>query len=231
MYRRVASPYDQLTYAKELGIPVHSAAEEWARKTVVVFGNGHSSLNVDLDQLRSNRKVVSVICNSGMDLFPDADTLICTDRHWLHDNQDQLDRYKGPEIIVTRSEVLSVVDPRMKFMQRRLVFKTDEDIFRHKDLLVEGYTSVSTAISLAVLRGSKKIILVGVDLTPGPDGRRRAIGPDHDHPERARQRYKVQIAHLNLQSKWVKAHHVKVFNCGHRSDLVCYPYAELENVL
>lgn len=208
---------------------VHTFEQDWYRDTAVVVGNGPSMLSFPTAELDRPRVRV-LVANGGYKLFPTADVLMCTDRRWLAANQHLLGEYKGPMIIVTQPKVVTQPDPRMKLLRRRFIGDARTDPFARRDTLYEGWNSTSTSISCAVLRGARRIILVGVDLAPGPNGRRRTYDDSKDNLRNAEMRYARQVNHLTAQAMWVLRKGVQVINCSPRSGLRCYPYADWKDI-
>jgi hypothetical protein len=174
----------------------------------------------------------TLVSNGGYRHFPMADVLMCTDRRWLTANQGELaDGYKGSMIIVTRPDIVKVWDPRMVLLRRKYIKDASGDIFARRDTLVEGWTSTSSMIATAVLRGSRRIILIGVDLAPAPDGKRRIYD---DSVERStpqmEKRYQRQVNHLTMQADWVNRKGIEVINASRPSGLQCYPYARWDDI-
>lgn len=197
---------------------------DWTGLTAVVVGNGPSLLGTPADEyiLPNTRHLVA---NGGYLQFPEADVLMCSDRHWLKAHPD-LSGYHGPLILVTRPEAVMRDDSRMRYARREYIEKVRGDIFADPSLLVEGHNSTSTNISVAVLRGVSRIILVGIDLRPGANGRRRTYDHSKDDASAARARYDKQVRHLTKQSMWVKRRGIEVINCSPMSRLACYPYED-----
>lgn len=211
-------------------IPRHRARADWRGETVVVLGNGTSLIGADLSAI-SAAGARAMVANGGFAIYPAADVLMCSDRHWLAEGHDT-SGFRGSLIVVTRPEAVKRRDPRMVAMRRQFIERVSGDPFADPGLLVEGHTSTSTNISLAVLRGAKRIVLAGIDLRPGPDNRRRSTGEEADDPARAAARYRRQAEHLAMQAKWVRRRGVEVVNASPRSVLDCYPYADrLEDAL
>jgi hypothetical protein len=206
---------------------------DWEGLTAYVIGNGPSMLVVDWHPWLLARQAAGaklLVSNGGYKLFPFADSLMCSDRHWLAANPD-LSGFRGSEVIVTRPEAVARRDVRMRYVHRAFIEKVHpHDIFADARVLVEGHNSTSTNISLAVLRGVKRIVLLGVDLAPGPDLRRRIYDESKDDPKTAATRYARQIVHLTLQSGHVWRRGVEVLNASPRSGLVCYPYETPEEL-
>lgn len=209
-------------------IPAYTFKHDWYPCTAVVIGNGLSALTIQPEELERPH-VRSLVCNGGYKTFPKADVLMCTDRRWLADNPD-LSGYKGPMIVVTRPEAVQQIDPRMVHVQRKFIGDARGDIFARRDTLVEGWNSTTTNISCAILRGARRIILIGVDLQPGPDGRRRIYDELKDRPSAARMRYQRQVRHLTMQANWVRRKGIEVINCSIPSGLTCYPMGKWEDI-
>lgn len=208
---------------------------DWEGLTAVVVGNGPSLLTPayapTLAALAGNHGAGAkvLVANGGYKLLPGADVLMCSDRHWLKANPD-LSGYRGPEIVVTRPEAVMVEDSRMRATGHEFIERVRGDIFTDPNRLVEGHNSTSTNISLAVLRGVRRILLLGVDLAPGKDLRRRTYDESQDDYISAMVRYAKQVRHLGLQAYWVKRRQIEVLNCSPKSDLTCYPYASFREV-
>jgi hypothetical protein len=212
--------------ARQMGIPDLKANHRmWADKTAVVIGNGTSLIGKDLTFLR-RPDLVTMIANSGVFMCPWADVLMCSDRHWLAEFSGDLSMFVGGTIVVTRPEAVVKIDPRMRYARRAFIEHVQGDIFANPNVLVEGHTSTATNISLAVIGGAKRIVLLGIDLSPGKDGRRRAIGATADKTDLAPARYAKQARHLTMQSRHVLQRGIKVINCSPPSQLNCYEYAD-----
>lgn len=211
---------------------------DWEGLTAVVIGNGPSMLTPEwmgrLTEWQINRGYKLLVSNGGYLLFPFADVLMCSDRHWLAANtvgRDPLAGFGGSEIMVTRPEAVETRDPRMRIIGKANIDHVHpRDIFADPAVLVEGHNSTSTNISQAVLRGAARIVLVGVDLKPGIGGRRRTYDDSVDNPALAGARYERQVRHLTIQSEHVLRRGVKVTNASPPSGLRCYPYAYPEEV-
>lgn len=206
---------------------------DWLGETAVVVGNGNSVLGLGevFQRIRASGWH-SLIANSGYEFFPHAEVLMCSDRNWLPLHPD-LSAFKGKEIVVTRPEAVARIDPRMRAIRREFIERVGPDLFTDPNVLVEGHNSTSTNISQCILRSVSRILLLGIDLRPGPDGRRSAYNKDTDPPERSVYRYTRQVRHLTMQAESIRKYRPKVtvLNCSPRSDLACYPYANIEDLL
>jgi hypothetical protein len=224
---------------RRLRTPVTPLPRDWGGLTAVVIGNGPSMLDhswkARLAAWQGVRGYKLLVSNGGYKLFPFADVLMCSDRHWLAANTaapNSLAGFLGAEITVTRPEAVVWKDYRMRVTDKAFIEKVHpRDIFADPRVLVEGHNSTSTNISQAVLRGAERIILVGVDLTPGPGNRRRTYDESTDDPALAAVRYERQVRHLTLQAGHVLARGVKVWNASPRSALKCYHYIKPDEVI
>lgn len=200
----------------------------FAGRTVVVMGNGTSLLGLDLARLHKADVLVS---NGGFLTWPHAHTVMCSDRHYLA-TDPPFGQFLGKHIVVTQPQAVVTKDPRMIWSRRAFIEKVHGDIFADPTILVEGHNSASTNISLAVLQGAKRILLLGIDLAPGKGYRRRAYEDLIEaSPQIAKSRYARMAVHLTQQSVHVLARRVQVINCSPRSALTCYPYSTLESEL
>jgi len=203
---------------------------DWAGLTAVVMGNGTSLEGMDLSML-DQPHVRACVANGGYRRYPRAAQLMCSDRHWLKANSHDLSDFLGETIVVTRPEAVVKDDPRMVVVGRQFIDKVNGDIFADPGILTEGHNSTTTNISACVLRGVSRIVLLGIDLKPGPGNKRRAEEAVLDDPVRAVERYARMVTHITKQAYWVKRRHIEVFNCSPRSALDCYPYIPLEDAL
>lgn len=202
---------------------------DWEGHTAVVVGNGTSVERLSPHVHERAGFAHVCVANGGYLTFPGAEVLMCSDRHWLAAHPD-LSAFTGKTIIVTQPQAVVNPDPRMLYMHRAFIDRVRGDPLTDPSVLVEGHTSTSTNIAMAVLRGVSKIILLGVDLSPGKDGRRRAGEHRLDNPQ-APGRYDRMVRHLTKQAIYVTHHGVRVFNCSPKSKLRVYPYATFDEAM
>lgn len=205
-------------------------SRDWEGLTAVVMGNGTSLEGVDLSVLSQPHLRVCV-ANGGYRRFPGAHQLMCADRHWLKDNSHDWSGFTGDMIVVTRPEAVIKDDPRIVAVQRQFIERVKGDIFSNPRILTEGHNSTSTNISACVHRGVKRIVLLGIDLKPGPGNQRRAGEVLVDDPKAASARYARMVTHLSQQALFVKRRGIEVLNASPLSNLTCYRYSSLEDVI
>jgi hypothetical protein len=206
----------------------HTLGPDWRGETAVIVGNGTSMVDVNLSVCKQPGVRV-LVTNGGWRLFRRADVLMCSDRHWLRDHGMEVRHFLGTEIIVTQPQAIPVFDRRMRFMRRAFIeHVAPESYFANPALLVEGHTSITTNMSVAVHRGVRRILLVGIDLAPGADGRRRATENITDNPTLAAQRYEKQAKWFRMLAPWIERAGIEVVNCSPRSILTCWRYSTIE---
>jgi hypothetical protein len=215
--------------------PKRTLTKDWSGETALVIGNGTSIEGIDTAQLRSFQRVGRVIVmNSGVDTYPNADVLMCCDRRWLGAQQD-LRRFKGGEIITTQPDYVGhalEADPRLSWMPRCYVeLREAAHAIADPSILVEGHTSVSSAISMSVHRGVRRIIIIGLDLRPGPQRKRRAGDDTPDNIDASRRRYAKQAIHLGKHATLLRNRGVEIINCSPPSVLRVYPMGDLSECM
>lgn len=96
-------------------------------------------------------------------------------------------------------------------------------------MLVTGHNSGFQALNLAVLAGSKRIILLGFDGAPGRDGRDHFHG---GHPRAtSREAYSYYRQAMSAAENALIAAGVEVINCSPGSAIDSFPKRALEDVL
>lgn len=144
----------------------------WAGEVGAILAAGPSVRGLDLSPL-DRCKVVAI--NHAWRLYPKAHTALGGDlRFFRTQTKEDWDAFPGKEIICLSPEAWKQTavssDPRTIHIDRGRVTGLEED--RTK---VSGrQTCVTQCMSYLVHRGVKAIILVGIDLQPGPNGERYA---------------------------------------------------------
>lgn len=211
-------------------IPRFRFSRDWAGLTAVVMGNGTSLEGMDLSLL--DRPDIRVcVANGGYVRYPKADQLMCADRHWLAANSHDWSGFLGKMIVTTQPQAVVKDDPRIVVVRRQFIEKVRGDLFIDPSVLTEGHNSTSTNISACVHRGVSRIILLGIDLKPGPNNQRRAGEEERDNPDRSVARYARMARHLTMQSEWIARRKIRVLNASPKSVLNCYKYVTLEDAL
>lgn len=92
------------------------------------------------------------------------------------------------------------------------------------------HTCVGQAISFAVHRGVKRLLLIGLDLKPAENGMRYAFGVNPDTDDCLR-RYADMAKNLETFVAPLRARGVEVINCNPNSAFTSWRRANLEDVI
>lgn len=212
-----------------------SIPREWSGETAFVVAGGPSVLGQDL-RLLAGRRVVAV--NSSYRAVPWADYLFTMDGRWLiHNRSDILRTYKGPGTggpyrgrVVTDSNRLSMLHiswPEVLHLERGRA----KGISTDPTMVCGYYTSLHGAINVAALAGATRIVLLGADGGPGPDGKLYHHEP---HPWRIKLRdfWRLMATELKTTVEPLNAAGIEVINCSPESRLTCWPKVDkLESIL
>jgi len=159
---------------------------DWIGETVAIVASGHSVLTFDFERI-AGLKTIAV--KDGYRKVPEADVLLIGDHRYAGRNPE-FSEYKGPLILYTDPEPLPecwASDPRIKYIPK----EPGGGLSENPRSLRGTFTTTALAINLAVLHGAKRILLVGVDGHPGPNGERHfhSDKKEHWYARYARQRW------------------------------------------
>lgn len=139
------------------------------------MGGGPSLKGLNVEALRG-RKVIAV--NSSFAAAPFADFLFFGDSRWWHLNSGAALKRIASRV-VTNSP--TVRDPRVLLMRKT---RPPPGIVDERDSLAMQYTSMQAAMNLAVHLGAARLVLLGLDGQPAPDGATHHH-PPHPWPQRS----------------------------------------------
>lgn len=193
----------------------HVVPRDWEGQSVAIVASGPSVESFDFTRIEGLK---TIAVKDGYLKVPHADVLMIGDHRYARRTPD-LSGYLGPLILYTDPMPLpeELHDDRVRFIPK----VPGTGLSRDPAELRGTFTTTTLAINYAVLRGSRRIYLVGVDMQPGPEGQRWA-----DRPEKEGwpMRYKRQAWGYQRQPKELKALGVKVFNLNPKSALKLYPF-------
>lgn len=195
----------------------YRATRDWAGCTVAIVASGPSVLDFDFERV-AGLKTIAV--KDGYQMVPHADVLMIGDHRYARRNPD-LSGYKGPLILYTDPKPLppELHDERVQFIPK----VAGGGLSVNPGELRGTFTTTALAINLATLRGSRRILLVGVDAKPGPNNERHFTGTLQENWQT---RYERQQWGLGRQPRDLKKLGVKVYNLNRDSALKTYPYLE-----
>lgn len=139
-----------------LEIPAVDWLPDWSAWPVVIVASGSSAAAADLDQLRGRARVIVV--NNSWRLATWADLLYACDGKWWIENQG-CQAFKG--IKVSQDKAVDFADVRLVAVANHL----HQIVLAPRGLLGSGRNSGFQALNLAVQTGTRRIALVGYDMT------------------------------------------------------------------
>ena len=206
-------------------IPLHEAPRDWPGATVVIIASGPSTEGVGLGLIDG---LPTIAVSNGYRAKPDADVFIAGGQSFWR--QADIREIKSPLLILTKCYApwgwLARQDPRLVYMKRGAA----EGLSDAPDTLSGAESSATLAINYAVHKGAARIILLGCDGQPSPDGRRRVNSNQAEDPHWQR-RYAAHEAAMATQIKPLADRGVGIVNCSPGSALGCYRLADLEDAL
>jgi len=195
----------------------HRVPRDWAGCTVAIVASGPSVNSFNFERI-AGLKTIAV--KDGYLKVPHAEVLMIGDHRYARRTPD-LSGYKGPLILYTDPKPLpeELHDERVRFIPK----VAGGGLSTNPNELRGTFTTTALAINYAVLRGSRRILLVGVDAKPGPNKERHFTGT---LTEDWNDRYKRQQWGLARQPRDLKRIGCKVYNLNPDSALKAYPYLE-----
>lgn len=106
----------------------------------------------------------------------EPDALIFTDQNWFEDNEALIRAFAGP--VFTLSRRAKVAMPELL----RLENDTLRGFYRHPPLR-DGRSTGHRAVSLAVMLGAARVVMLGYDMRVDPDSGRSHCHDDYQHTE------------------------------------------------
>jgi len=194
---------------------------EWDHEPVFILAGGPSVGGLDLSRINGHR-VIAV--NSSWRTYRAADAIFYADGRWWREygKHLSLSGFSG-QIITTAKE-----RPRQALMRKRV--PPARGIAKNPDQLAVEKSSVSGAINEAVHRGSKLIVLLGVDGKLGAGGKR------HHHDENYMWKmvpncFDDHAAEFKMLAPSLKALGIDVVNANPDSRIDAWPRVTFEEAL
>ncbi len=186
--------------------------DKWLGKTIVCIASGPSLTKEDCDYI-SNKDVITLVTNTTYQICPWADLLFGFDAKWWKFYMD---------------------DVKLKFKGERLTCSVTGESFGVTTLYGKEWfdhfgNSGTAIISLAIVAGAKRVIMLGYDCQPD-ENKWHWHG---NHPE-GFNNCKSMI-HWPTQFKKVKRYadikNVEIINCSRKTSLDMFKKDLLENVI
>jgi hypothetical protein len=203
--------------------PFGTVPRAWPGATVVCIAAGPSLTAADVDLCRGRSRVIAV--NKSVILAPWADAFFAADgRMWAWE-ADRLERFAGLKFsleLTAPSKAAGCV-----LLRNRGIWGLSTD----PGAICNGRNSGYGAINLAVLLGAVRILLLGYDCGPGPDGQTHWHG---DHPHGAGPTdliFRSWRAAYKTLPEPLAAAGVTVLNASRQTTIEAFPRVALEAVL
>jgi hypothetical protein len=187
--------------------------------TVVCIGGGPSLTVDDIEYVRGKVDAV-VAVNDAYKLAPWATALVALDGRWWKWQNGAAD-FEGLRITNDRS---ASVYPGVLILKHAGADGIDTEPTQIRS----GGNSGFAAINVAVHLGARRVVLLGYDLQPGPNGERNF---HDDHAVKGPQKFAQWLAHYNRLPAVLARLGVEVINCTPRTALTCFPQAPLRETL
>jgi len=204
-------------------------ANAWYGQRAFIIGGGPSLIGFDFDRLKNQGKVVA-INRAYLDL-PFADLMVAMDPniyHWIHDGtlgKEALKIFKEfPGLKVWVGGESSNM-PGVYFVYRLRYAELSRNLAHG---VHSGNNSGVGALMLTATLGCSPIYLLGFDAKhAGKKSHYHSGYPGIQHKTTAETfaRYFVPTA------KILKKHGIKVFNCNRKSNIRCFSFCDIEDVL
>lgn len=191
----------------------------WQGETCFIVAGGPSLAGFDFSRL-DGRKVI--VINSSVFAYPAAPVLYFGDsRWWVWNCKKVKETYSGH--IFTASEIS---DGRVRNLVKRA---PPPHISTDRGQVTMQRTSLTAALNLAVHFGCPRVVLLGADQQPAPNGRTHHHEP-HPIPQ-MRGCWDVQMKELRLVAKSLAELGVEVINTSLGSRIDWWPKQPIEDFL
>jgi hypothetical protein len=201
--------------------------QAWPGSTVVCLASGPSLTPADVDLCRGRARVIAV--NRTLELAPWADVFYASDGRMWEWMGEALARFPGRTFSLELTGKSRAAGCTL--LRNGGIWGLSLD----PGTVCNGRNSGYAAVNLAVLLGAARILLLGYDLQPGPDGRTHYHG---DHPYGAGPTdliFRSWRAAFTSMIAPLAAAGVHVINCTRATALEAFPHgvleAELDGVL
>ena len=195
----------------------------WHGHTAVVVASGPSLTDEQVALIKPH--VMTIAVNSSYTKLPYPDVIYGCDYLWWKHNHMAAKKHapNSPRRLWTQD--LAAAE---QFQLSHIRWEGKDGLGR-RGLRVNG-NSGAGAINLAYHFGARRILLVGMDMKPGPNGEKH-WHPDHPKPLVQGQQFEEWRHKMNVLAKDLKDEGVEVINCTPGSALTCFPMGDLEQEL
>lgn len=197
--------------------------DEWLGEKTFIIGGGPSVKEVDLTLLQGKGHVI--VTNNAYKIAPYADWLVFSDSIWYSWHKESLKSLKMPIISGGYFPNPYAVDSNVVLWRST----SAPGLITQRGRLT-GRNAGHMAISLAEYLGSKKIILIGFDMSVSSTGETQWHN-EHKRPTNTAMYLNEFIPEFTITSEALAVKGVDVYNVNKNSALKCFPYLSFENSL
>lgn len=194
----------------------------WRGHSVVVVASG-PSLTDEQITLIEHSVVFTIAVNNSYAKLQHPDVVYACDYLWW-----KLNHMKAKQNIPRRQLWTQDRAAAEQFQLSHIQWEGKDGLGK-RGLRVNG-NSGAGAINLAYHFGARRILLVGMDMKPGPNGEKH-WHPDHPKPLVQGQQFEEWRKKMGVLAADLKTEGVTVVNCTPGSALTCFPMGDLEQEL
>ncbi len=200
----------------------HSPLPDWRGHSVVVVASG-PSLTDEQITLIEHSVVFTIAVNNSYAKLQHPDVVYACDYLWW-----KLNHMKAKQNIPRRQLWTQDRAAAEQFQLSHIQWEGKDGLGK-RGLRVNG-NSGAGAINLAYHFGARRILLVGMDMKPGPNGEKH-WHPDHPKPLVQGQQFEEWRKKMVVLAADLKTEGVTVVNCTPGSALTCFQTGDLEQEL
>ena len=190
----------------------------WRGHTAVVVASG-PSLTDEQIALVEHSDVLTIAVNNSYEKLQHPDVVYACDYLWW-----KLNHMKAKQNIPRRQLWTQDRAAAEQFQLSHIQWEGKDGLGK-RGLRVNG-NSGAGAINLAYHFGARRILLVGMDMKPGPNGEKH-WHPDHPKPLVQGQQFEEWRKKMGVLAADLKTEGVTVVNCTPGSALTCFPMGDL----
>lgn len=194
----------------------------WRDHTAVVVASGPSLADEQIT-LIEHSVVFTIAVNNSYAKLQHPDVVYACDYLWW-----KLNHMKAKQNIPRRQLWTQDRAAAEQFQLSHIQWEGKDGLGK-RGLRVNG-NSGAGAINLAYHFGARRILLVGMDMKPGPNGEKH-WHPDHPKPLVQGQQFEEWRKKMVVLAADLKTEGVTVVNCTPGSALTCFPMGDLEQEL
>lgn len=199
-----------------------AVSESWKDEWVCIIGGGTSVKDINMDLLHGF--LTLGVNNSALILNTDA--LFSLDYNWIKSSYPQYLNFSGEKYLAMQegNMMKTIKDPQAQYLRRNTL-----DGLSTNKTAIHGHNSGYGALNLAVLKGAKRILLLGFDFYKR-DGRAHW---HEEYPRRPRARtvlYEGWARKFNTMVPVLNQLGIMVLNCSLHSKIECFPKIESHEI-